>query len=149
MFAALAAFSLLGIFAKIADLRNCRPASLYMLLFVCASLLAAGAALAANQPLRRTPGLVVWVALPFGVCAALAGLAFQTGIRYGEIATSWLIINLSAAIPTLGSILLYREPVSARKIVALLLMAASVLLLWKDKLEDQRKATRQAGATGS
>lgn len=149
MFAALGAFSFLGIFSKIADLKNCRPGAIYTLLFLWSCLLALLAALASHQPLARTPGLVVWVALPFGVCAALAGLAFQTGIRYGKIATSWLTINLSAAIPTLGSILVYREPVSGRKILALCLIAGSVLLLWKDKLEDQRGAARQPEETGA
>lgn len=149
MFAALAAFSFLGIFAKIADLKNCRPGAIYTLLFVWSCVLAVFAALVSNQPLGRTPGLVVEVALPFGVCAAVAGLAFQTGIRYGKIATSWLIINLSAAIPTLGSILIYREPVSAKKIMALCLIAGSVFLLWKDKLEDQQRAARQADRKGA
>jgi len=54
-----------------------------------------------------------------------------------------LIINLSAAIPTLGSVFIYHESVGLRKVVALCLIAVSVLLLWKDKLEDARRP-RQA-----
>lgn len=139
MFLGLASFSLLGIFAKIADLKRCRPSALYVLLFGWAALFAWLACLGARQQVAAIPAKVVWVAIGFGLCGALAGIAFQTGIRYGKIATSWLIINLSAAIPTLGSIFLYREPVRPLKVAALCLIAISILLLWKDKLEDERR----------
>ena len=46
------------------------------------------------------PGL----AIPFGVSASIAILAFQAGIRHGDIATSWLAINLSSGMPTMASI---------------------------------------------
>jgi hypothetical protein len=35
--------------------------------------------------------------------------------------------------------MVYHETISARRIVALLLMALSVVLLWKDKQEDERR----------
>lgn len=140
MFLGLGSFSLLGIFAKIADLKRCRPSALYLLLFGWAALLAWLACLGARQGVAGIPPKVAWIALPFGLAGALAGIAFQTGIRYGKIATSWLIINLSAAIPTLGSVFVYREPVRPLKVVALCLIAVSILLLWKDKLEDERQA---------
>ncbi len=142
MFLGLGSFSLLGIFAKVADLKRCRPSALYVLLFGWAALLALLACLASEGGVTRIPPKVVWIAVPFGLSGALAGIAFQTGIRYGKIATSWLMINLSAALPTLGSIFLYREPVKPLKVVALCLIAASILLLWKDKLEDERRAAR-------
>jgi drug/metabolite transporter (DMT)-like permease len=140
MFLGLASFSLLGIFAKIADLKRCRPSALYVLLFGWAALLAWLACLGARQGVAAIPAKVAWIALPFGLAGALAGIAFQTGIRYGKLATSWLIINLSAAIPTLGSVFIYREPVRPLKVVALCLIGVSILLLWKDKLEDERRA---------
>jgi drug/metabolite transporter (DMT)-like permease len=143
MFLGLTSFSLLGISAKIADRKRCRPSALYTLLFVWAAAFACLAWLGAGPVGMGIPLKVVWLAIPFGFAGALAGIAFQTGIRYGKISTSWLIINLSAAIPTLGSIFLYREPVRPVKVVALGLIAASILLLWKDKLEDERRTTDQ------
>lgn len=63
----------------------------------------------------------------------------MSGVRFGKISTSWLIINLSAAIPAAGSVVLYHEPVNAKKLAVLALAAVAVLLLWKDKQEDERK----------
>lgn len=141
--AGLLSFSLLGIFAKIADLKRCRPAALYLIMCLSASLIAAVSAFAASSQAGRPPGIVIEVALPFGALAALAGVALQAGIRYGKLATSWLIINLSAAVPTIGSVVLYHENISARRLIALMLMAVSVVLLWKDKQEDERKIERE------
>jgi len=95
-------------------------------------------------PPGRTPATVIGIALPFGAFAALAGVAFQTGIRYGKLATSWLIINFSAAVPAVASILIYRERISGRHALALALMAGSIVLLWKDKKEDERRAKHVA-----
>lgn len=73
------------------------------------------------------------MAVVFGVSSAIAILAFQEGIKYGPIATSWLIINLSSGVPTLGSIFIYHEEVNFRKAAALILVTVSMFLLWKDK----------------
>jgi drug/metabolite transporter (DMT)-like permease len=138
--AGLASFSFLGIFAKIADLKRCRPTALYVVMCVSATLLSVAATVSSGQTFSYVPGIVIEIAIPFGALAALAGVAFQSGIRYGKLATSWLIINLSAAVPTIGSVLFYHEKMSTRHIVALSLMAISVVLLWKDKQDDERKA---------
>ncbi len=84
----------------------------------------------------------VWaIALPSGICAATAILLFQIGVRVGKIATSWLIINLSAAIPILISLILYREKVGAKQLVALAAMLAALILLWLE-----RKQTEEANS---
>lgn len=80
----------------------------------------------------QAPGSVAALALPFGVSAGIAILALQTALGFGNIATSWLAVNLSAGLPTLLSIVLYREEVRWWKVLALLLMALSMVLLWKD-----------------
>ena len=111
-----------------------------MLLSVWAAGMSFAAAFSTGLPPARTPATVIQIALPFGAVAALAGVAFQAGIRYGKLATSWLIINFSAAVPTLASILIYREKISGRHSLALLLMAVSVVFLWKDRQEDERRS---------
>jgi drug/metabolite transporter (DMT)-like permease len=121
-------------------LKHCRPAALYVLLCLWAAGISFVAAFSSGQSPARTPATVIQIALPFGAVAALAGVAFQAGIRYGKLATSWLIINFSAAVPALASILIYHERISSRHSLALLLMAVSVVLLWKDKQADERKA---------
>jgi EamA domain-containing membrane protein RarD len=84
------------------------------------------------------------VAIPFVVSASVAILAFQAGVKHGNIATSWLAINLSAGIPTVASILIYGEPVNTAKALALALIPVSMFLLWKDK-----KAQESASGTGA
>ena len=79
------------------------------------------------------------IALPFGACAAAALWLFQRGLRYGRIATSWLLINLSAAIPTVLSVVVYHEPMSSRKMSILLLVVISLVLLWWDRKQDRAK----------
>jgi drug/metabolite transporter (DMT)-like permease len=82
--------------------------------------------------------MVIYViALPFGVASVIGGMVFLAGIRYGKISTSWLIINLSAAIPAVASVVLYHEPVNARRIAVVALAAVAVVLLWKDKQSEE------------
>lgn len=68
---------------------------------------------------------------------AISSLAFLVALRYGKISTSWLIINLSSAVPAIASALIYHETVNARKIAGLLLAVTALLLLYKDKKIDE------------
>ena len=60
-------------------------------------------------------------------------------MRYGRISTSWLLINLSAAIPTVLSIVVYKEALSLRRALVLLMIVGSLLLLWWDRRKDSMK----------
>ena len=86
------------------------------------------------------PANVPALAIPFGVSASIAILAFQAGIRHGDIATSWLAINLSSGVPTVASILIYHEPVGWKRAIALSLIPVSMALLWKDKRDAERRS---------
>src|SRR5215831_9873495 len=85
------------------------------------------------------PLKVFWLAFVCGSIALSALWAFQEGLKHGKIATSWLIINLSAAIPTVASVLIYHEPVSLKKMSILGLMIVAIVLVWLDRLEDLRR----------
>lgn len=147
MIAALVCYGMLGVFAKAADDRGCRPCSLYMLLFFWACFLVCGFVVFSAHGHFAVPFKVYRIALPFGIVAAVAGLAFQTGIHYGKISTSWLIINLSAIVPAILSIVIYHERLTLRIVVVLLLTGLSIYLLWQDKKaeERQRKKTPSQG----
>jgi drug/metabolite transporter (DMT)-like permease len=138
MVLSLTSFGLIGIFAKFADTRDCRPSAIYTFAYGWSMLFSALFVVLFRGGSFHVPGIVYVIALPFGVASAIGGIVFMAGIRYGKISTSWLIINLSAAIPAIGSILFYSEPVNPKKIAVLLLAIASMLLLWKDKQEDER-----------
>jgi drug/metabolite transporter (DMT)-like permease len=139
MLLALLSFSLLGVLHKLADVKRCRPTAVNALLYgwsLCFIL-----ALVTLRPGSgpAAPASVVGIALPFGICASIAILAFQAGIKHGNIATSWLAINLSAGIPTVASVLIYGEPVLPGKALALCLIPVSMFLLWKDKKDDEKR----------
>ena len=138
MIAALVCYGMLGVFAKVADNRGCRPRPLYMLLFFWACLLVCGFVVLSEHGHFAIPIKVYWIALPFGIVAAVAGLAFQTGIHFGKISTSWLIINLSAIVPAVFSIVIYHEHLTLRIVVVLLLTGLSIYLLWQDKKAEER-----------
>jgi drug/metabolite transporter (DMT)-like permease len=129
---AVVCFSLLGVLHKFADFQGCRPAAINAYLFFWAWLLTTVYLVAQNHSLMPAISVTA-VAAACGVCASVAILAFQTGIRFGKISTSWLIINLSTAVPTLLSILFYREYVGFRRGAALLAIILSLVCLWKDK----------------
>jgi drug/metabolite transporter (DMT)-like permease len=125
-------FSLLGILHKIADFQRCRPSAINAYLFLWAWFLTTAYAFS-FRPSLFIPRNAIVVAICCGLCASVAILAFQTGIRFGKISTSWLVINLSTAVPTILSILFYRERVGSRRGIALWGIALSLLFLWKDK----------------
>jgi EamA domain-containing membrane protein RarD len=133
MLIALLSFSALGVFHKMADVKNCRPAAVNALLYFWSLVLALGVVVLLRGATPAAPAPVVWIALPFGISASVAILAFQAGIRHGNIATSWLAINLSSGIPTVASILVYNETVTPMKLAALLLIPVAMVLLWIDK----------------
>ena len=136
LLAGLLSFSALGIMFKIADVKKCRPSAINALMYGWSVLIALALTTLQSSSVGA-PASVFFIALPFGMAASVAILALQAGIHYGNISTSWLAINLSAVIPTLGSILIYDEPVSAVKVIALLLIPVSMLLLWKDKRDAE------------
>ncbi len=139
MFLSLTCFGMIGIVAKFADTRGCKPSAVYTLAYAWSLIFGVLFVVLFRGADFYVPAVVYAIALPFGVASAIGGIAFMAGIRYGKISTSWLIINLSAAIPAIGSVILYHEPVNPRKIAVLILAAVSVLLLWKDKQDDEAK----------
>src|SRR5438874_6112730 len=140
MIAGLLCFSTLGVFHKIADVKQCRPAAVNALIYLWSLLFAIGVATLISGRSLAVPISVAWLAIPFGVSASVAILAFQAGIRHGDIATSWLAINLSSGVPTVASILIYHEPVGWKRAIALCLIPVSMALLWKDKRDAEGRS---------
>ena len=151
---ALVALGLIGIFHKIADQYRCRPRAISVSIFFWAGLFTVVYLIATGKTalVGETPGKLYLVAGVCGFLAAAAILAFQAGLRYGKgkIATSWVVINLSTALPTILSIVIYKEAVSPGKIVGLILVVVAVLLLWKDKqIDEAAEASLAADAPAS
>lgn len=145
MIAGLLSFSMLGVLHKIADVARCRPAAVNALIYTWSLLFAIAVVMFLQGDAIGAPAPVAWIAIPFGVSASIAILAFQAGIRHGDIATSWLAINLSSGIPTVASILVYGEALTTRKTIALLLIPVSMALLWVDKRRSVQTQSDGAG----
>lgn len=140
MLVGLVSFAGMGVVHKLGDRYSC--SALNISLFTMATSCVLSLILAAvSQPasLSSWHPRVPLIALPFGAFAAAALWLFQHGLRYGRIATSWLLINLSAAVPTVLSVVVYHEPLSLRKLSVMILIVISLLLLWWDRKQDRDK----------
>lgn len=142
----LTCFGSIGLLVKFANLRGCRPSAVYAIAYAWCVLFAIGFVIWFRGGAFHVPAAVYEIAIPFGVMNAIGGIVFMAGVRFGKISTSWLIINLSAAIPAVGSVLLYHEPVNANKLAVLALAGLAVVLLWKDKQEDEKRRAQPGAA---
>ncbi|QNI37675.1 EamA family transporter [Edaphobacter albus] len=139
LFLAVASLGMIGVLHKVADHRRCRPEAINLFIFlggvVVMSVLSFwrfGAAGVLDTP------RIAWVtAATCGLLASLAILSFQRGVRYGKISTSWLVINLSMAVPTVLSIVVYREEITRRRAVGLLLAVATLVILWRERVREE------------
>ena len=137
VFWSLFSYGVLGICHKLAERKHCRPQPLSAVLML-------GGFLGMNVFVLLGPGYAIpskalYTALICGTIALCALWAFQEGIKHGKIATSWLIINLSAAIPTVASIVIYQEPVNLKKLGILGLIVVAIVLVWLDRLDDLKQ----------
>jgi drug/metabolite transporter (DMT)-like permease len=148
MIAALLCFAGMGVTHKMGDRLKCNPLNIALVTMVSACVLTLiRATVGAPGWFVNIPYRAALLAVPFGVSAAVALWLFQKGLRHGHIVTSWLLINLSTAIPTVLSIALYHEPLSMRKTLTLVLIVASLLLLWWDRKSSQRTEITTPAAT--
>ena len=133
-------FGLLACVSKMAERRNTNASGLVVSAFGWATLimLIRTASLTSGG---RVPTKVIIVAVAFGICAAVAYLAFQTSIGIGKITVAWLMMNLSAGVPAVVSIWKYNEKLTTLKVAALGLVLVSVLcLFWGQKMEERAVA---------
>lgn len=134
MIAALLSFAGMGIAHKLGESLRCQAMGIALVTMLTGCAVSLLRTVVGRGPaLSAVPAHVALLAVPFGVSAALAIFLFQKGLRYGRIVTSWLLINLSSAVPTLLSALVYHEPLSARRLITLGLIGISLLLLWWDR----------------
>lgn len=141
VFWSLFSYGALGVCHKLAERKHCRTQPLAAMLLLSASIGMSVFVFVGTQ--RYTiPARGFYLAIICGAIALCALLALQEALKHGKIATSWLIINLSSAIPTIGSILVYHEPISLKKIFILGLIAVSIVLVWMDRLDDLRRAEK-------
>jgi drug/metabolite transporter (DMT)-like permease len=134
-------FGLLACVSKIAERRKCNPSALVVGLFGWAALIMLLRTLSLAGSVRIS-WRVVAVAILFGIFAAVATFAFQRSIEIGNVTVGWLIMNLSAGVPTLISIWAYSEKFTILKLIAFCLAVVSLLLLFQgNRLEARERET--------
>jgi drug/metabolite transporter (DMT)-like permease len=145
MLVGLFSFASMGVIHKLGDRYTCNALNIALFTMATSCVLSLiYAAISQPASLSSWNPRAPLIALPFGASAAAALWLFQRGLRYGRIATSWLLINLSAAIPTALSVVVYHEPLNLRKAGVLLLIVVSLLLLWWDRKQDLGKGEAAA-----
>jgi drug/metabolite transporter (DMT)-like permease len=146
LFQAVVSFGLLGVLHKVADHRGCRPEGVNFMLFFGAAVLVLAGSVWQNGWAKTldVPLIGKVVAAGCGFLSSLAILSFQHGVRFGKISTSWLIINLSTALPTVLSILIYREAVSLRHELGLALTVVALFILWLERVREEKMLGRAA-----
>ncbi len=144
---AVCSLGMLGVLHKVADHRRCRPTAINLFLFLWAGVLLAGVSWIRYGPAAFiVPMPALLVAAACGTCATLAILNFQHGVRYGKISTSWLLINLSTAVPTVLSIVLYSEHVDVKRAFGLVLAIVALILLWYERRQEELAGRENHGA---
>ena len=78
------------------------------------------------------------IAVIFGICAAVASLAFQVSISIGKVTVGWLMMNLSAGVPVVVSIWMYHEKLTPLKVVAFGLVVVSIFFLSYGQVMEKR-----------
>ncbi len=132
-------FGLLGVLHKVSDHRHCRPEGVNLILFLGAAFgMLAVSVWRTGTKVMDVPAIAWGTAITCGFLASVAILAFQHGVRFGKISTSWLVINLSMALPTVLSILIYHEHVSIRRGLGLFLAVTALVILWLERTREER-----------
>jgi drug/metabolite transporter (DMT)-like permease len=88
----------------------------------------------------QLPMKVTVAAVAFGICAAVAFLAFQTSISFGKVTVGWLMMNLSAGVPAIVSIWVYGERLTWLKYAAYAIALLAVLGLFQGSNLEWREA---------
>lgn len=130
-------FGLLACVSKVAERKKCDASALVASATGCAAIMMLLRSVTL-QSSNHLPIKAILIAILFGVCGAVAYFAFQKSIEIGKVVVGWLMMNLSAGVPAVVSILVYKEKLTALRILAFALAILAVLLLLWGRIIEQR-----------
>jgi drug/metabolite transporter (DMT)-like permease len=133
-------FGLSACVSKIADRQHCRASGLIASVFGWATVFMLMRTLSLGTNVRL-PGKAAGIAVGFGVCAAIAIFAFQTSMSLGKVTVPWLVMNLSAGVPAVVSILVYGERLTLLKSVAFVVAIIAMACLFQGKKLEAQNAS--------
>lgn len=137
-------FGLLGTALKVAERKKADAAGLVVANYAWPALFMLVRTLLLKSG-SHVPAKVFVIAVIFGICAAVASLAFQVSISIGKVTVGWLMMNLSAAVPVVVSVWMYHERLTILKVVALVLVLASVAFLAWGQVMEKSAGTLNPG----
>ncbi len=140
---AMLSIGILGLLSKLADRYECSPLNTALVLFGSSTVVMAIYVRFVQGESLRPPTVVLSTGLFFGALAILAFWVFLYGLQFGKLTSSWIFMNLSAVVPAVLSAGVYHEPITLLKALALVLVVASILLLWLDR---QKEAALQSAS---
>ena len=130
-------FGLLGSALKAAERRKANAAGLVISAYAWPALIMLVRTLLLKSG-DHVPTSVYVIAVVFGICTAVASLAFQVSISIGKVTVGWLMMNLSAGVPVVVSIWMYHEKLTTLKVVAFGLVLVSIFFLsWGQVIEKR------------
>lgn len=136
-------FGLLGSALKAAERKKANAAGLVVAAYAWPAMIMLVQTLLLKSS-GHIPGRVWVIAVIFGICAAVASLAFQVSISIGKVTVGWLMMNLSAGVPVVVSIYVYHEKLTLLKIVAFALVLVSILFLSWGQVMERRAVSAAA-----
>ncbi|MGA3167975.1 MAG: hypothetical protein ABSF14_17850 [Terriglobia bacterium] len=137
-------FGLLGSALKAAERRKANAAGLVISAYAWPALIMLVRTLLLKSG-DHVPTSVYVIAVVFGICTAVASLAFQVSISIGKVTVGWLMMNLSAGVPVVVSIWMYHEKLTTLKVVAFGLVLVSIFFLsWGQVIEKRAIASTSA-----
>lgn len=138
-------FGLLGSALKAAERKRANAAGLVVAAYAWPALIMLVRTLLLKSG-SHVPPKVFAIAVIFGICAAVASLAFQVSISIGKVTVGWLMMNLSAGVPVVVSIYMYHERLTILKVVAFGLVLVSILFLsWGQVMEKRATGAATEG----
>jgi drug/metabolite transporter (DMT)-like permease len=130
-------FGLLGSALKAAERRKANAAGLVVAAYAWPALMMLVRTLLLKSG-GHVPAKVYVIAVIFGICAAVASLAFQVSIGIGKVTVGWLMMNLSAGVPVVVSIWMYHEKLTPLKLLAFGLVVVSICFLSYGQVIEKR-----------
>jgi drug/metabolite transporter (DMT)-like permease len=146
LFLALFMGGIMGVLTKVSEVNKCNPTVTTTALFFWGAGLLAVQTIWVESASLAVPGFVSVTGIIFGLLAGIAFVAFLSGIKYGKIATSWLVTSLSPIVPAVVSFVVYKEPMVATKAISLLLILVALMFLFIDKREEEKLSTESKDA---
>jgi drug/metabolite transporter (DMT)-like permease len=129
-------FGMLACVSKVAERKRCNARALVLSLMGWSTLLTLVPSVTFHLTSQLTPKAAL-AALGFGVASAVGFFAFQKSVEFGNVTVAWLLMNLSAGVPAVASIWLYKERLTTLKLFSFALALLALGFLYRGQMAKE------------